>query len=447
MPLFETITNALNVDGHTLPPLHSEGTGGLPSWFDVTGLAVASIGAAACSIAALTGHAGAVDVDRRLASMWFGFSIRPQGWTMPAAWDPIAGDYQTKDGWIKLHTNAPAHRAAVVRVLSGASDRNSVQSAVADWQADDLEHAVVDAGGCAAALRSSAQWLSQPQGIGVSQEPLIAWDVVGSCSCETGTVDPTRPLAGVRVLDLTRVLAGPVATRCLAAYGADVLRIDAPDWDEPGVVAEVTLGKRCSGLDLRTAEGRSCFLSLLGQADIFVHGLRNGALDGLGLGQAVRLLTNPQLIEVSLNAWGWTGPWANRRGFDSLVQMACGIAQSGMVLAKTNKPSPLPVQALDHATGWLMAAAAARALFEKQQLGVIRHARLSLARMAALLSTTLAQDLPAALAPESAADLSDTVENTAWGPSRRVRFPAHWEGCRPYWDHPAGLLRSSPAAW
>jgi crotonobetainyl-CoA:carnitine CoA-transferase CaiB-like acyl-CoA transferase len=193
-------------------------------------------------------------------------------------------------------------------------------------------------------------------------------------------------LKDVRVLDLTRVLAGPVATRFLAGFGANVLRIDPPWWSEPGVEPEVTIGKRRAGLDLRNVDDRSRFEALLARADVLIHGYRPGALDGLGLGASRRREIAPALIEVSLNAYGWTGPWRGRRGFDSLVQMSSGIADEGMRRTEAAYPVPLPVQALDHATGLLMAAAALRALRLRRDTGKVLSARLSLARTAAMLT-------------------------------------------------------------
>jgi crotonobetainyl-CoA:carnitine CoA-transferase CaiB-like acyl-CoA transferase len=178
------------------------------------------------------------------------------------------------------------------------------------------------------------------------------------------------------VLDLTRVLAGPVATRFLAGYGADVLRIDPPGWNEPGVIPEVTLGKRCARLDLTQAADRATFETLLAEADVLVHGYRPAALERLGYSEAYRRQRNPSLIDVALDAYGWTGPLAGRRGFDSLVQMSCGIADHGMRRQGAGKPVPLPVQALDHATGYLIAAAVVRALIARLSDGRVQQARL-----------------------------------------------------------------------
>jgi crotonobetainyl-CoA:carnitine CoA-transferase CaiB-like acyl-CoA transferase len=181
---------------------------------------------------------------------------------------------------------------------------------------------------------------------------------------------------------LTRVLAGPVTTRFLALFGANVLRIDPPGWDEPGVVPEVTLGKRCAGLDLRYADDRGRFADLLGTVDILVHGYRPGALENLGFAPDQRSRLNPGLIDICLDAYRWTGPWAGRRGFDSLVPMSAGIAEAGMRKEGVERPFPLPVQALDQATGYLMAAASARAPVIRRTLDTPLSARVSLARTA-----------------------------------------------------------------
>ena len=243
------------------------------------------------------------------------------------------------------------------------------------------------------------------------------------------------------------MLAGPVATRFLAAYGAEVLRIDQPDWDEPGVVPEVTVGKRCAELDLEKPADREHFEALLADADVLVHGYRPSALSGLGYDQRALRAIRPDLIDVALCAYGWSGPWSDRRGFDSLVQMSCGIAEAGQRWAGAERPTPLPVQALDHATGYLMAAAVVRGLRLLRDQGLAASARLSLARTAALLCAAPPESSPSALAPETPEDLAADVEHTEWGAARRLRFPVRIEGTAAKFASPAVSLRSSPAAW
>lgn len=424
------------------------GGGDWPSRYPVTDLAVATIGAAGAAAARLAEALGAppapVHVDRRLASLWFAWTLVPDGWEIPGPWDALAGDYPTADGrWIKLHTNAPRHRSAALRALGldpSLADRDEVGAAVRSCAAVDLETAVVDAGGCAAALRSTDEWAGHPQGAAVAGEPVI--DVVESGhapAAEAVATTPDRPLAGVRVLDLTRVLAGPIATRFLAGLGADVLRVDPLDWDEPAVVPEVTLGKRCARIDVRTAAGADRLHELLAGADVLVHGYRPGALDGLGFGAAERDAIRPGLVEVTLDAWGWTGPWAGRRGFDSLVQMASGIAAVGSPI---ERPSSLPVQALDHAAGYLLAGAAIRGWMRRRAGGGGSVSRTSLARVARLLVDAPAGDGAAVpLTPIGPADLDPAVESTSWGPGRRLWPPLRRDG-RPLlrWERGASAL-------
>ena len=427
-----------------------EGAGSLPSVFAASDLAAASVGAACLAVAELVharrGKLPRAAVDRRLASFWFGSSVRPQGWALPPAWDAVAGDYQAADGWIKLHTNAPHHRAAALDVLRAPAERERVGQAVAAWPAEALEAAVVERGGCAAAMRGTAAWAAHPQGRAVAADPLLLIEPGDDGPAPGWTVPAGAPLDGVRVLDMTRVLAGPVATRFLAGFGAEVLRIDPPGWDEPGLVPDVTLGKRCARLDLRQPADRAAWEGLLAQADVLVHGYRPGALAGLGLDPARRRGLRPGLIDVSLDAYGWSGPWQGRRGFDSLVQMSCGIAAAGMERSGRDRPTPLPVQALDHATGYLMAAAAVRGLTGRLTTGAGCTVRASLAGTAALL-TRLPPGEPGPLAPETPGDLADSIEATAWGPARRVRPPCGIEGAPMRWNRPAAPLGSAAASW
>ena len=352
--------------------------------YPVSQFAAAAVGATALALADLVGTDAQAEVSIPLVDGWFATAVRPR---VPVAspWEALAGDYATGDGWIRLHTNVPAHRAAALEVLglSETATRTEVEAAVTDWRADDLESEVVFAGGAAAAMRTAGAWSRHPQGLAVAAEPLV--DVRrGSSGRAMSRGVEGRPLAGVKVLDLTRVLAGPVATRVLAMLGADVLRIDPPDWNEPALEPDMTLGKRCARLDAHSVEGRSELLALLAEADVLVHGYRPGALDSIGLDGETREAVRPGLVEVQLNAYGFTGPWAGRRGFDSLVQMSAGIADRAMreTAAKHPVPLPLPVQALDHATGWIAAAAALRGIAQARRTGQGSASRLSLARTA-----------------------------------------------------------------
>jgi len=449
--LTELAWSAVGGDAKTADQLAFVGSGGLASALPVSDFAAAAVATAALSVAELVGKARGnrpqVTVDRRLAAIWFRASIRPLGWKLPAPWDPVAGDYRTQDGWIRLHTNAPRHQAAAERVLEARGDRDAIARATARWSKASLETAVVEAGGCAAEMRSVAEWHAHAQGRAVAAEPLVRSVTTAPGAAPCWPVLSARPLAGIRVLDLTRVLAGPVASRFLAGFGADVLRIDPPGWDEPGVAPEVTPGKRCARLDLRTPHDRAVFEQLLFGADIFIHGYRPGALDGLGFGAAMRRRLAPWLVDVSLDAYGWSGPWAGRRGFDSLVQMSAGIADRGMRCLHEARPLPLPVQALDHATGYLMGAAAIRGVTQRLENGAGTEARLSLARSAKLLIDHEPQAADPPLAPETDRDLMPAIEQTDWGPARRIVAPFTVSETPQHWQLPARNLGTAKPGW
>lgn len=450
--MLATLWAALKGADTELGYFRETGAGSLPSCFAVSDLASASIGVAGLALREWLLMQGVrtppIEVDRRLASLWFAGSVTPKGWKLPPAWDAIAGDYQTADGWIRLHTNARHHRDAALAVLGVVAERALVEDAVKRWSADALEAAVVKAGGCAARMRSKAEWLLHPQGQAVMGEPLIWHEQTEHANAEVFPINPARPLQGIRVLDLTRVLAGPTATRFLAGFGADVLRLDPVFWQEPSLETEMTLGKHCARIDLTTESGRDQFQTLLATADICVSGYRSDALERLGLGASQRQIMRPGLIDVSLNAYGWSGPWAARRGFDSLVQMSTGIAAEGMVALGTQQPKPLPVQALDYAVGYLLAAAALRGLSERQKTGRGSRWRTSLARIAGLLMAhPHAMDGQTPFAPKTEDDDRAAPEHTAWGEAKRLRSALTIEGVPMAWDVIAGPIGRHQAQW
>lgn len=431
---------------------------GLPSVYEVSSLASASIAAATLAIAELqaarTGQAlRALSVERGHADAAFLSErhLRAVGWQLPEVWDPLAGDYATQDGFIRMHTNYSYHRDAVLRVLNLAADttREQLTRALAARDGEALEADVVAAGGCAAKLRSPAEWRAHPQGQSLAQAPLFEIALTPAAAAElpraTAAVS-SNPLTGLRVLDLTRVIAGPIGTRLLAAYGADVLRVDPPGFNEVGaLLCDITAGKRRCALDLRDDAARERFLQLVREADVIVHGYRSTALERLGLGNAVLRDHNPNAVIVCHDAYGWSGPWAGRRGFDSLVQMSCGIAWRGREVLKTERPAPLPAQALDHATGYLIAAAVCRGLTRRAQRGETSLVRLSLARSARLLMEL--GDLGGIVgqaAPGESLDAWMEEADSSFGRVRRVRCPGRIEGVVAEWGIPAGPLGVDP---
>lgn len=299
-------------------------------------------------------------------------------------WAPLSGDYEAADGWVRLHANYP-HHADAIRATLGEDPRPEV----ARLPAVEVEERVLAAGGAAAAMRTREDWLTNGPGTAVREEPLVAMEKIGDAPPKPLT-PADIPLAGVRVLDLTHVIAGPVCGRVLAAHGADVLHVTPPGWPVLlDLVRDTDFGKRqcVAGLDeLRT---------LAAGADVFVQSYRPGSLASKGFSPEA---LSPGIVVVSLDAYGHTGPWRTRRGFDSLVQMSSGIAAH----AGLDKPRALPAQALDHGTGWLAAYGVLTALHRRANEGGSWHVKLSLARTAEWLHDLGRQDS------------SSTVDVTPW---------------------------------
>ncbi|MHA6620898.1 CoA transferase [Pseudonocardia sp. DLS-67] len=352
----------------------------LRSTFPVTDVGAAAVGASLLAATAGTGVPVAVDTGALAVSLRSERHVRLDGRAVGSPFDPLSAFHRTADGWLRLHANYPWHRAAALRVLGCAEA--DVPAAIAERGAFELENALHEAGGIGAAVRTREAWRAAAG----PPPPLVERRVLGAA--------PPRPARRPRVLDLTRVIAGPVATRTLAAHGADVLRLDAPARPEIPLHAYDTLpGKRSALLDL-AADDR-VLEELLAGADVVVTGYRPGALDRFGLAPAELARRHPGLVVVTLSAWGHEGPWAHRRGFDSIVQAACGIAEAE---GADGVPGALPAQVLDHATGYLAAAGALLALAEQRRAGGSHHVRLALAGTAAWL-----QSLPRA-APQDVPD-------------------------------------------
>lgn len=448
--------NDLDGDPRALATLRLEGAAAiLPSRYDVTGFASATVACAALAVAELgAARSGpgvapaAVTVERLAASAAFRCEalVEAIDWDYPPIWDPVAGDYRTADGWIRLHTNYPYHLAAALAVLGVPAQREAVATRVATWQGDALEAAVVAAGGCAAVMRTDAQWASLPAGVATRAERPVRLleprSLPGAALPPLARSADALPLAGIRVLDLTRVIAGPVATRYLAGYGAHVLRIDPPGFAEvPALLPETTAGKQCAALDLAEAGDRRRFTELLAEAHVIFCGLRPDALGKLGFGPGGLHAINPALVVVAHDAYGWAGPWRDRRGFDSLVQMSTGIAAAGAQAAARDVPVPLPCQALDHGTGHLLAAGACRALTRLVRVGKASDVRGSLVGAANVVKSVAAVAPRADVTVEAAAKVP---ARTAWGAVNRVPLAGRIDGIAPRFTIDAGALGRHP---
>jgi crotonobetainyl-CoA:carnitine CoA-transferase CaiB-like acyl-CoA transferase len=359
----------------------------LPSTFAVGTAAQTTIAASALAAAELwrqrTGRQQRVSVPMRDAAIEFRSEryLRIAGKPAPELWDKIAGLYRCGDGrFVRLHTNFPHHRDGVLKLLGCAHDRAAVQKALDGWKAEEFETAAAEAGLVVTATRSFAEWDAHPQGQALAAMPVFSIERIGDAPPQPLPAGD-RPLSSVRVLDLTRVIAGPVCGRTLSAHGADVMLVTAAHLPQMGpLVIDSGRGKLSTFVDLREAAGRGTLGGLLRDADIFVQGYRPGAIAHTGFGPEQAAQLQPGIVYVSLCAYGHAGPWANRRGFDSLVQNANGMNHAEAEAAGSAQPKPLPCQALDHGAGYLMAFGAMTALARRVTEGGSWHVRVSLAQ-------------------------------------------------------------------
>ena len=428
----------------------------LPSSFRVAAAAQASIAATGLAAAQIwklrSGQSQDVAVDMRHAVVECRSEryLRVDGKPPPPTWDVIAGIYKTRDRrFVRLHTNFPHHRAAVCKVLNCKAERDEVQAALMQWDAEAFETAAYAAGGVVAMMRSHQEWSDLPHARRLAALPPVSIEKIGEAAPKPWPAGD-RPLAGLRVLDLSRVIAAPVAGRTLAVHGADVLLISGPDLPAiPWLTIDTGRGKLTSFVELKSEPGRQVLRGLLADADIFSQGYRPRAIASLGFSAQDAAKINPGIVYVSLSAYGDAGPWSERRGFDSLVQTSTGFNHAEGQAAGIDGPKELPAQMLDHATGYLMAFGAMMARARQSREGGSWHVRVSLAQTGRWLwnlgrvadgfkTEDLKGDAVAPFVEEAA---------SGFGPLRAVSHSAVMSKTPAYWARPAMPLGSHPPQW
>jgi len=428
----------------------------LPSSFRVAAAAQVSIAASGLAAAEIwkqrTGEAQTVSVDMRHATVECRSEryLRVAGKPPPPAWDAIAGVYKTGDGrFVRLHTNFPHHRAAVCKLLDCKAERDDVQAALMHWDAEAFETAAYAAGGVVAMMRPYDEWQATPHAKALAQLPLISIEKIGEAAPKPWP-SGDRPLAGIRVLDLSRVIAGPVAGRTLAAHGADVMLISGPDLPAiPWLSIDNGRGKLSSFVELKSEQGRAAMRELLAEADIFSQGYRPRALAALGFAPDDAARINPGIVYVTLSAYGHAGPWAERRGFDSLVQTSTGFNHAEGQAAGVDGPKELPAQMLDHATGYFMAFGAMMAKARQAREGASWHVRVSLAQTGRWLWNLgrLADGLKIPDFPGDA--VKPFIEELAsgYGALHSIKPSAILSRTPAFWARPSMPLGSHPPRW
>ena len=359
---------------------------------------------------------------------------------------PLSRLWPTADGWVRTHANYPWHRAALLKAFglperADAEIAPSLAAALAAQPSQQTEARVYAAGGLAVAARTAREWYVSAPGRAAMTGPLIVTEPLGDAA-PLPRPGPL-PACGLRVLDLTRVIAGPVGTRMLAALGAQVLRIDDPHHPElPRSAIDGVIGKASATLDLATRSGHDTVHALLQDTDVLVTGYRPGPLRRFGLDPDQVAERHPGTIVVSLSAWGSSSPWSSRRGFDSLVQIATGI---GWITSPDGtRPGVLPCQLLDHATGYLIAAASMAALAHRARTGQARSAQLSLARTAHWLHQQGTQAGPPTAQEPQPDDSYRRPLGDGW---TGIAPPGQLDGSPLSWPHLPPRYGQAPAAW
>ncbi|BBU32441.1 CoA transferase (plasmid) [Burkholderia sp. THE68] len=359
-----------------------------PTTFAVGTAAQATVGAAAlaaCELGAARGverQRVAVDMTHAAVECTGAFTVDGKE---PETWGRFSGLYRCADGYVRIHANFEHHQDGALRLLGldpRTATREDAERALLAWRGAEFENAAAERGLVVTMLRTFEQWDATPQARAVAAQPLMTLTRIGDAPpLALPALSPqARPLDGLRVLDFTRILAGPVGGRALAAFGADVMLVNGPHLPNIPAIADTSRGKRSALLDLRTANDRDALWQLIDEAHVFAQGYRPGGIASLGFGPQALAARRPGIVYTSLSAYGTEGPWAERRGFDSLVQTAMGFNAAEGEAAGDGKPRPLPMQMLDMASGFLMAFGAAAALWKQQREGGSWHVQVSLAQ-------------------------------------------------------------------
>ena len=433
----------------------------LPTPFRIGLAGAATLAATAVAVDELweirTGRRQSVAVDLRqaAASLRSGHYMRLGDGNVSHARNTIMGVYPTKDGrWSYLHCNFPNHRAAALSVLGVEEDREAVTRAVASWNAADLEEAIIAAKGAGGMARTQEEWARHPQAAAIAALPLMEIIRIGDSPPEDLPAG-NRPLSGIRVLDLTRVLAGPTCARTLAEHGADVLKITAPHLPNLGYQEfDTGHGKLSAHLDLREQRDVDILRGLVREADVFSQGYRPGTLGARGLSPDELAVLRPGLVYVSLCAFSHSGPWASRRGFDTVVQTVSGITsrQADVVPGKMPGPQFYPVSAIDYCTGYLMAFGTMVALARRVREGGSWLVRISLAQVGKWIvdlgevPEVAARDAPVEF---TSAELQrwSTISDTPSGRLQHLRPTVQLSETPPYWMRPSVPLGYHQPAW
>jgi hypothetical protein len=374
-------------------------------------------------------------------------------------WGTIGGFHKATDGYVRIHDSFPNHRQSALRILGlpPNASKEEVSHKVLQWKAVELEAEAFRRGAVITALRSFDQWDALPQARAISDFPISILRLSNSEPYMTLIPEPKveeRCLQGIRVIEMSRVIAAPVAGKTLAAHGADVIWITSPSLpDLPDIDIDLSRGKRTVQLDITKDEDKAKLLDLLSTADVFLQSYRPGSLAARGLSAEVLTKANPNLIVASLSAYGPDGPWSQNRGFDSLVQTCSGINVAEAERYGDNEPMRvLPCQAFDHGAGYLLATGIMAALYKRATVGGAYEVKVSLAgvmkymRSLGRYNGRSGFDRKDFKQPDEVKKYLE-LRQTHFGSLEAVTHSAHVEGLLVGWDIMPKPLGSDTADW
>ena len=358
----------------------------------------------------------------------------------------ITQPWPTKDGrWVLPHFGLPNLQARMCKLLDCEPNPNSVGKAVAKWDALDLEEAIDEHRVCGGMVRSNPEWLDSEHGKVLAAKPIVEIIKIGESDPEPFPAGD-RPLCGIKALDLTRILAGPIAGRTLAEHGAEVLMVTAGRLPQiPEHVMDTSHGKRSCFLDLSVFEEAVKLKALVKDADVFSQGYRPGMIEKLGFGPAELAEYRPGIVYVSINCYGADGPFSHRGGWEQVAQTMTGICQEG----SPERPKLLPAAACDYTTGYLAAYGALLALARRATEGGSYHVRVSLCQSGMFIYRQGNVAFDAA-----DMDLSDDelgvlrIETQPKdGPLRHLGPVLHLSETPPLWVRPTPVLGADVSEW
>ena len=456
MSVLHDLWGAAGMSATALPRLELTGDDPvLPSSFAVGAAAQVSIAAAALAATELGLHRNgarqgvAVEMRHAACECTGFFSIDGR---VPAMWDKLSGLYRCRDGWVRIHANFAHHRDGALRLLGLApgpqTERAAMEAALATWDALEFEAAAAQAGLVVAAARTFDEWDATPHARAIAELPLFTLEKIGDAPPRAlpPLAPGARPLHGIRVLDLTRILAGPVCGRTLAAYGADVMLVNSPTLPNIESIIDTSRGKLSCHVDLGASAGCAALDALLGEAHVMVQGYRPGGLAARGFGPDDAARIRPGIVYVSLCAYGHAGAWSARRGFDSLVQTATGFNLAEAAAAGTEEPRAMPVQIVDYASGFLMAFVAQAALLRQAREGGSWHARISLAQTGRWIRGLARVADGIGIARPKLDEYLETTQS-GWGQLIALRHAARFSATPAGWDRPSVRPGSNPPRW